>query len=75
VDDLPSTDQIAQALALAGLQTVRLDDLERAATANALAAHDGCRTRAAKSLGISLRTLQRKLKAWGPKTRLKVTGG
>ena len=42
-----------------------LEDLERAAVEQALAQHHGNRTHAAKSLGISVRTLQRKLKAWG----------
>ena len=41
-----------------------LERLEREAVERALAAHSGNRTRAAKSLGISVRTLQRKLKAW-----------
>jgi hypothetical protein len=39
--------------------------LERAAVEQALAQHHGNRTHAAKTLGISVRTLQRKLKAWG----------
>jgi DNA-binding NtrC family response regulator len=39
--------------------------LERAAIEQALALHSGNRTRAAQDLGISVRTLQRKLKAWG----------
>ena len=42
-----------------------LEDLERAAVEQALAQHHGNRTHAAKTLGISVRTLQRKLKAWG----------
>lgn len=42
-----------------------LEDLERAAVQQALAQHQGNRTHAAKTLGISVRTLQRKLKAWG----------
>jgi hypothetical protein len=41
-----------------------LEDLERAAVEQALQEHHGNRTHAAKSLGISVRTLQRKLKAW-----------
>jgi hypothetical protein len=41
-----------------------LEDLERAAVEQALNEHHGNRTHAAKSLGISVRTLQRKLKAW-----------
>lgn len=42
-----------------------LHDLERQAVEQAIEQHDGNRTHAAKSLGISVRTLQRKLKAWG----------
>jgi DNA-binding NtrC family response regulator len=42
-----------------------LEDLERAAVEQALVQHRGNRTHAAKMLGISVRTLQRKLKAWG----------
>ncbi len=42
-----------------------LEDLERAAVEQALFQHHGNRTHAARTLGISVRTLQRKLKAWG----------
>ncbi len=42
-----------------------LEHLEREAIQQALAQHDGNRTHAAADLGISVRTLQRKLKAWG----------
>lgn len=42
-----------------------LEDLERAAVEQALVQHGGNRTHAARALGISVRTLQRKLKAWG----------
>jgi DNA-binding NtrC family response regulator len=41
-----------------------LEDLERVAVERALEQHHGNRTHAAKTLGISVRTLQRKLKAW-----------
>jgi DNA-binding NtrC family response regulator len=41
-----------------------LEDLERAAVEKALQQHHGNRTHAARELGISVRTLQRKLKAW-----------
>lgn len=44
---------------------VTLHELERAAVEQALAECNGNRTHAAKALGISVRTLQRKLKAWG----------
>lgn len=42
----------------------QLQDLEREAIQSALAKFDGNRTRAAEALGISVRTLQRKLKQW-----------
>jgi DNA-binding NtrC family response regulator len=42
-----------------------LEDLERTAVEQALEQFEGNRTHAAESLGISVRTLQRKLKAWG----------
>ncbi len=42
-----------------------LEQLERAAVEQSLEQHQGNRTHAAKELGISVRTLQRKLKAWG----------
>lgn len=41
-----------------------MEEIERAAIERALQKHQGNRTRAAHSLGISVRTLQRKLKAW-----------
>jgi DNA-binding NtrC family response regulator len=41
-----------------------LANLERIAVMRALQQHGGNRTRAAESLGISVRTLQRKLKRW-----------
>jgi len=41
-----------------------LDELERSAIEKALDQNGGSRTRAAGALGISVRTLQRKLKAW-----------
>jgi DNA-binding NtrC family response regulator len=43
----------------------KLEDLEHEAVMQALEQFDGNRTRAAEALGISVRTLQRKLKAWG----------
>jgi len=45
--------------------TTSLVALQRSAVERALVECNGHRTRAAESLGISVRTLQRKLKAWG----------
>ena len=45
-------------------QVATLSRLERAAVQHALDVHHGNRTRAARSLGISVRTLQRKLRRW-----------
>jgi DNA-binding NtrC family response regulator len=45
-----------------------LRDLERNAILEALRQHLGNRTLAANALGVSVRTLQRKLKAWGLNT-------
>lgn len=45
-------------------QVATLAGLERAAVLHALEIHEGNRTRAARSLGISVRTLQRKLRNW-----------
>jgi DNA-binding NtrC family response regulator len=42
-----------------------LEDLQRAAILRTLRQFDGNRTRAAEALGISVRTLQRRLKEWG----------
>lgn len=42
-----------------------LEDLEREAIRQALSRYQGNRTHAAESLGISVRTLQRRLKEWG----------
>jgi DNA-binding NtrC family response regulator len=41
-----------------------LADLERTAVIQSLKVHQGNRTQAARSLGISVRTLQRKLRQW-----------
>jgi len=41
-----------------------IEDLEKQAVEQALGQFDGNRTKAAESLGISVRTLQRKLRAW-----------
>jgi DNA-binding NtrC family response regulator len=45
--------------------TTSLVALQRSAVEKALVECNGHRTRAAEPLGISVRTLQRKLKAWG----------
>jgi DNA-binding NtrC family response regulator len=42
-----------------------LEEMKRTAIMRALAQFHGNRTRAAEHLGISVRTLQRKLKEWG----------
>ncbi len=59
---MPSVKNIAGALRKAGLGNVFIRDLERAAIANALMSNADNRTYAARDLGISVRTLQRKLK-------------
>lgn len=63
VVDTSSIQRIADALAGSGIMTVRIEDLELAAIELALADSNGNRTHAARSLGISVRTLQRKLKS------------
>ena len=55
---------IAALLREAGLCPVDLHTLQRAAIRNALDHAEGNRTHAAKTLGISVRTLQRTIKAW-----------
>jgi len=67
MDDLPSMVEngLPPTDSLAIPAGTRLEQLEREAVEQALQRHDGNRTHAAKSLGISVRTLQRKLKAWG----------
>ena len=55
----PRLNQIAKALAGAGLGCVTIKELNRAAILNALNACKGNRTHAARELGISARTLQR----------------
>jgi DNA-binding NtrC family response regulator len=44
--------------------TATMEEIERAAIQSSLRRHNGNRTHAAEALGISVRTLQRKLKAW-----------
>ena len=62
-EDTSSIQRIADALAGAGLETIRLSDLQWAAIQVALGNTRGNRTAAARKLGISVRTLQRKLKS------------
>ncbi len=49
----------------AAAQPVSLHDIERRAIEDALSTHNGNRTHAARQLGISLRTLQYRLKEYG----------
>ena len=49
----------------AAKEATRLEDLEKDAVLRVLESEGGNRTHAARLLGISIRTLQRKLKAWG----------
>jgi two-component system, NtrC family, response regulator HydG len=67
VDDLPTTlrDSPHRNDNLTIPPGMSLEDVEREAVEQALAEHDGNRTHAAAALKISVRTLQRKLKAWG----------
>lgn len=67
VDQLPATvkTDISSADHMNIPPDTKLEALEREAIEQALEHHNGNRTHAAKSLGISVRTLQRKLKAWG----------
>jgi len=62
LEESSNIQRIADALAGSGLLAVRLGDLESAAIRVALNQSSGNRTRAARQLGISVRTLQRKLK-------------
>ncbi len=67
LDDLPATlesDPLLDSQHLLSSRT-SLKDIERAAVEKALAEFGGHRSRVAEALGISVRTLQRKLKAWG----------
>jgi DNA-binding NtrC family response regulator len=71
LDDLPASlhqtagDERLGSLPLGGYS---LSDLERVAICQTLDQFDGNRTRAAHSLGVSVRTLQRKLKQWNDST-------
>ena len=59
----------------AKLPALPLAALERQRVEECLSDHDGNRTHAAHELGISVRTLQRKLKAWGIRQSKKRPGG
>jgi DNA-binding NtrC family response regulator len=72
--DRERVQSIANALWSLGLGIVRIRDLETAAIDNALAACNGNRTHAAQRLGISVRTLQRKLKLRPDATPADLTG-
>jgi DNA-binding NtrC family response regulator len=67
LESLPSTLETDPLIDLNRIATPvsSLVELQRAAVEKALSDFNGHRTRAAESLGISVRTLQRKLKAWG----------
>jgi DNA-binding NtrC family response regulator len=67
LDDLPSTVSNGPAVndSVDIPRGATLHQLERVAVEKALQESNGNRTRAAEALGISVRTLQRKLKAWG----------
>jgi DNA-binding NtrC family response regulator len=66
LDDLPAglDDQAFRASGMYFPAGMSLAELERSAVEQALAYCGGNRTRAAQLLGISVRTLQRKLKTW-----------
>jgi DNA-binding NtrC family response regulator len=61
---LKGPQHVAAALVSSGLENVPLGMLEHGAILVALERHDGRQTPAARSLGICVRTLQRKLKRW-----------
>ena len=67
LDNLPASLEIDPLLESGRISsgTTSLVALQRSAVEKALVECNGHRTRAAESLGISVRTLQRKLKAWG----------
>ncbi len=66
IDDLPASldDPTVGGSAMYFPAGTSLPELERAAVEQAIAHTGGNRTRAAQRLGISVRTLQRKLKSW-----------
>jgi len=67
IENLPASLEIDPLLESGRISsgTTSLVELQRSAVEKALVECNGHRTRAAESLGISVRTLQRKLKAWG----------
>ena len=68
LEDLPShlaQSGAADETSAASREATTLENLEKAAVLQALERTQGNRTHAAGLLGISIRTLQRKLKAWG----------
>lgn len=67
LENLPASLELDPLLESGRIQsgTTSLVALQRSAVEKALVECNGHRTRAAESLGISVRTLQRKLKAWG----------
>ncbi|HUY31621.1 MAG TPA: sigma-54 dependent transcriptional regulator [Pirellulales bacterium] len=66
VDDVPEhLTRVRSSAATADGERTTLESLERAAVLETLARAGGNRTHAAEALGISVRTLQRKLKIWG----------
>jgi DNA-binding NtrC family response regulator len=70
MDDLPPLIDATSARAGRSSQrdSAKLEELERNAILTSLAQHNDVRVRAAAALGISVRTLQRKLRAWGLST-------
>ncbi len=70
MDDLPPTvnnRRKRSGQSLATLQGKSLADLEKIAVQQALGSCNGNRTRAAEALGISVRTLQRRMRKWDSK--------
>lgn len=59
------SDALPEAGVRPAAEATRLEDLEKDTVLRVLEREGGNRTHAAKLLGISIRTLQRKLKAWG----------
>lgn len=72
VGETDTIQHIADALAGLGMESVRCSDVEAAAIRVALDKAYGNRTHAAKLLGISVRTLQRKLKGDSAEKTLEV---